>query len=214
MLFCTSKQCLFERERESKRKVWKGPLRLCSGTKMWKHMPPCLYCLRRKSSDRSCATWRTDSLETKVPVFWGYSPRYQDFNPFPYFTNLNMRVAEKLLHCCMICMIQTKMREVNYMKGCSTNTPQTFIAPCSLYFWFCVQSQAFKINPLNRSAEAQLPSWQEQFKKHAGHDQALDQKELAEIWIKARLYLFMHTRPCSSMVLYNCSFVPFGPFAC
>eukprot|EP00913_Durusdinium_trenchii_P001103 g1011.t1 len=26
---------------------------------------------------------------------------------------------------------------------------------------------------------------QEQFKKHAGHDQALDQKELAEIWIKA-----------------------------
>ena len=26
---------------------------------------------------------------------------------------------------------------------------------------------------------------QEQFKKHAGADQALDQKELAEIWIKA-----------------------------
>ena len=26
---------------------------------------------------------------------------------------------------------------------------------------------------------------QEQFKKHAGEDKALDQKELAEIWIKA-----------------------------
>ncbi|CAK9036890.1 unnamed protein product [Durusdinium trenchii] len=39
--------------------------------------------------------------------------------------------------------------------------------------------------PTQRKLRPLLCDLEEQFKKHAGHDQALDQKELAEIWIKA-----------------------------